>query len=149
MVESINFKSDQQKFLWERYKQTVDLHRSYLDLAIKLNVFNYAITGAIVSFYFSQPDEPLIKWSLLLPALMNLGLAIFFFRSALASNVSQKDIHTLANNLEFDVRSVVASVLAFLLWIFFATTLLIVIGLVVLIAKDISIFEYICKSDAS
>tara|TARA_A200000113_G_C8588461_1_gene265145 strand:+ start:63 stop:482 length:420 start_codon:yes stop_codon:yes gene_type:complete len=133
-----------QEFLWERYKQAVDLHRGYLDLAIKLNGFNYAITGAIISFYFAtRMEEPLVHWSLLLPFLMNMGLVIFFFRSALAARLSQQDIHKLANALQFDVRSVVASVLEFLLWVFFSTTVVIAVGILVLILNDFNVCKFV------
>ena len=132
--------------LWERYKHEVDLHRSYLDLAIKLNIFNYAVTGAIVSFYFLHIEgEPLVRYSLILPFLMSGGLAIFFFRSALAARYSQENIHKLADDLKFDVGSMVAAVLEFLLWVFFSTLVIVAIGLFVLFFKDVNFCEYICE----
>lgn len=67
---------------WENYKHQVEIHRSYLDLVIKINAFYYAITGAIVSFYFLHIDkEPLVNFSLLLPLIMSAGLMVFFIEA--------------------------------------------------------------------
>ena len=136
--------------LWERYKHDVELHRTYLDLVIKINVFYYAITGAIISFYFLHvKDEPLLKYSLILPFLMSIGLAIFFWRSAGASQPSQKEIARLAGALGFEVYSVVAAVLEFLLRIFFYMFMLVALGLLVLFFKDFSLCDFFCKNCAS
>ena len=72
----------------------VELHRSYLDLAIKLNMFYYAITGAILSFHFANTDLPMGKYALVLPVLLSIGLTIFFLWSA-----------KLAHNLRIHIRS--------------------------------------------
>jgi len=40
--------------LWKQYEISVDLYKHYLKLAIEINVFYYAITGAIVSYYFAH-----------------------------------------------------------------------------------------------
>jgi len=68
---------DDRELLWHQYQMNVDLYKGYLDLVVKINVFYYDITGAIVSFYFSNASEPLIKWSLLLPLLMSIALGVF------------------------------------------------------------------------
>lgn len=123
---------EKESFLWERYKHNVDLHRSYLDLVIKINTFYYAITGAIISFYFLHVKDPLINYSLILPFLMSIGLAVFFFRCALASRLSQKDIENIAERMNIKTYSAVAAVLEFLLWIFFVTASIVAVGLIVL-----------------
>lgn len=50
---------DDRELLWKQYQLNIELYRTYLDLALKLNLFYYAITGAIVSFYFAHPEDPL------------------------------------------------------------------------------------------
>ncbi len=125
---------------WARYQHEVDLHRSYLDLVIKINAFYYAVTGAIVSFYFLHIDkEPLLKFSLILPLIMTIALAVFYFRAANAADISQKNIELLTKNLDFEVGSVVAAVLAFLLRVFFWLFLISAVGLFILLVKDYNI----------
>lgn len=125
------------QFLWERYKYEVELHRSYLDLVIKINTFYYAITGAVVSFYFLHiHSEPLVKYSLILPFFMTLALAIFYWRCANAAEVSQGNIDKLAQNLQFDVGSVIAKILANLLRIFSVMFVITALGLLFLFLKD-------------
>ena len=65
--------------LWKQFSIHVDLYKHYLDLIIKFNAFHYAVTGAIISFYFSKNDISLIRYSLLFPVLMSFGFAVFFF----------------------------------------------------------------------
>ena len=73
---------------WNDFKQNVELHRSYLDLAIKLNMFYYAITGAILSFYFTHREIPMAKYALGLPILWSIGLsALFLWSAVLAKNL--------------------------------------------------------------
>ncbi len=79
---------DATELKWNDFQQAVELHRSYLDLAIKLNMFYYAITGAILSFYFTHTDIPMAKYALGLPILLSAALAVVFLWSAvLASNL--------------------------------------------------------------
>ena len=52
------------ELLWRQYQLHVDLYKHYLDMTLKFNTFYYAITGGIVSFYFSRADLPLMIWSL-------------------------------------------------------------------------------------
>lgn len=73
---------------WKDYEMSVDLHKSYLDFAIKLNLFYYAITGAILSFHFSKESPTVSIFGLFLPILMSLALGVFFLYSAkLAKNL--------------------------------------------------------------
>lgn len=127
-------------YLWKRYEHDVNLHRTYLDLAIKLSLFHYAVTGAIISFYFVQKAEhPLITYSLLLPFFMSVSFAVFFFKAANAANISDKYIEKLANSLGYEVYSAVAKVLAFLMRIFLFLMLLTSAGIMVLFIQDIVI----------
>ena len=69
--------------LWKQYEISVDLYKHYLKLTIEINVFYYAITGAIVSYYFAHRAEaPDIRFALMLPILMSVLLALFLFTVA-------------------------------------------------------------------
>lgn len=122
--------------LWKRYEHDVNLHRGYLDLVLKLNIFYYAVTGAIISFYFLHSSEPLIKYSLVLPFIMSVALAVFFWRAASAADISDKYIMDVAEKLGFDVYSAVAKVLSFLLRIFFCLMVISSAGIAILFLKD-------------
>jgi len=55
---------DQQEIPWRQYSQTVELYKFYMDLMVKFNVFYYAVTGAILSFFFANPDIDDIEFAL-------------------------------------------------------------------------------------
>lgn len=84
---------------WNDFKMNVDLHRSYLDLAIKLNMFYYAITGAILSFYFTNTDIETAKYALYLPVLLSIGLSAFFLWAAKSAWILRLHIRTTAEEL--------------------------------------------------
>jgi hypothetical protein len=61
------------ELLFKEFQLHVDLVKHYLDLVIKFNVFYYAVTGALLSYYFTNfKTETLVRWSLMLPIFMSL-----------------------------------------------------------------------------
>lgn len=42
--------------LMKQYQMMVDVHKFYFEIVLKFLVFHYAVTGAILSFYLSQPN---------------------------------------------------------------------------------------------
>lgn len=67
---------------WKDFELSIELHKSYLDFAIKLNLFYYAITGAILSFHFSKESPSVSALALLLPIAFSLALGGFFLYGA-------------------------------------------------------------------
>lgn len=67
---------------WEEYKINIDLYKHYYEMVIKFNIFYYAITGAILSFYFANTQYDLIRYSLVLPFLMSFIFSFYFFYAA-------------------------------------------------------------------
>jgi hypothetical protein len=94
---------DKLELKWNDYKMSVDLHRSYLDLVIKLNMFYYAITGAIMSFHFTNGGIEVSKYALLLPLLLSIGFSVFFIWSAKLAHNLRIGIMRRANELQLDV----------------------------------------------
>ena len=84
---------------WNDFKQTVELHRAYLELAMKLNMFYYAITGAILSFYFTHTDVPSAKFALGLPIVLSAALAVLFLWSAFMAQRLRMHIRNTAAEL--------------------------------------------------
>lgn len=63
---------------WNYFNMQVALDNKYLDLAIKLNMFYYAITGAIFSFYFTNTNVEDARYALWLPFFLSVGLSVIF-----------------------------------------------------------------------
>ena len=119
---------DDRELLWKQYELNVDLYKSYLELVIRINVFYYAITGAILSFYFAHPDENLLKWSLALPLLMSISLGVFFVIGAWLARVPRDEIFQIRNTLGL-VAAPEIGVLMLLLSIFASLKFLVTVGL--------------------
>lgn len=66
----------------KQYEILIDVYKHWLDLILKYNVAYYAGTGAITSYYLAHKDAPLLRYSLLLPIAIGIGLAIFCFLTA-------------------------------------------------------------------
>ncbi len=106
---------------WNDFKMNVELHRSYLDVAIKLNMFYYAITGAILSFYFTNTGIPTAKYALILPVLLSIGLTVFFFWAAKTAMVLRDHIKTTAE--ELGLKAYPEGLVLVLLCVIFGTVL--------------------------
>lgn len=104
--------------LWKQYELHVGLYKHYLELVLKFNVFYYAGTGAILSYFFSKTDVPLIKYSLLFPIIMSLGFAILFIYGAFALRITRQDVFDLRDKLgletapELDVLAILLAISA-------------------------------------
>ena len=59
---------------WRQYELLVNFTKHGLELALKASVFYFAVTGAMRSFYASQPDPTklVLRMSLLLPLVMGV-----------------------------------------------------------------------------
>ena len=90
------------ELLWKQYNLYVELYKHYLELIIKFSVFYYAVTGAILSFYFSKEDVSVIKYSLLFPFFMSLGFGVFFIYSARLVHVVRDDLFAIRDALELN-----------------------------------------------
>jgi hypothetical protein len=88
----------------------------------------FAVSGAMLSFYFTKTEILSAKLALYLPWLMSVGLFIFFSISAYLSTITREDVFDIRDKLELDV-SPELGVLTFLLVIFSVITLLCGVGL--------------------
>jgi hypothetical protein len=85
--------------LWKQYELHIDLYKHYLELVIKFNVLYYAITGAILSFYFSQDNLDIIRFSLIFPVAMSLCFSIFFIYASRLVEVVREDVFGIRDQL--------------------------------------------------
>ena len=116
--------------LWKQYELQVELYKKYLELILKFNIFYYAATGALISYYFSKSDIALMKFALLLPVLMSFGFAALFFYGASAQGISREEIFNLRDALGLE-SAPETRVLQVLLCI--SASLMVVVGIVILV----------------
>ena len=88
---------------WKDYEMSIELHKSYLDLALKLNLFHYAVTGAILSFHFSKESPTVSVIGLFLPMVLSFALGGFFLYSAKLAMTLRSNIKKRAEILELHV----------------------------------------------
>lgn len=80
-----NLKYIDTELLLKEFEFHIDLVKHYLDLVIKFNVFYYAVTGALLSYYFTNSkSENLVRWSLVLPILLSFFFGILFISASRA-----------------------------------------------------------------
>jgi hypothetical protein len=92
---------DKESLLERHYKMQVGLYEKYLDLLIKFSIFNFAVTGAILSFYFTHLGNSLISYSLLFPLLMNAFFAVLVLLAYRSLERINKEINYMASFLRF------------------------------------------------
>jgi hypothetical protein len=116
------------EILWKQYELHISTYKFYLDMLIKLMTMYFAVSGAMLSFYFTKNEILSAKLALYLPWLMSVGLFIFFSISAYLSTITREDVFDIRDKLELDV-SPELGVLTFLLVIISVITLVCGVGL--------------------
>lgn len=120
--------------LWRQYALHVDLYKFYLDLTIKVNVFYYATTGAILSYYFQHTGDGAARYALILPVVFSVALGGIFWCGSNLVSVVRREMFTIRDQLhltaapEFQVLTVFLRVMgtivlvvgAVLVWYFYA-----------------------------
>jgi hypothetical protein len=124
------------EILWKQYEMHVELYKHYLDVTLKLSVFNYAVSGAILSFFFSTSaaGRSFVRWALVLPIAMNLFLAVFFAWASTLIEVMRQDVFRLRTALKLQVAPDIG-VLRTLLLLFAVLYLLTSLGTLVALCK--------------
>ncbi len=120
------------ELLWRQYQLHVDMYKHYLEITLKFNAFYYAITGSIVSFYFSRADLPLMVWSLTLPIIMSLTFGGFFLWGARHVTAVHDEVNQIVHTLGLTAPPAIR-VLAVALRMFGVLSVLVGIGLLSLL----------------
>ena len=95
---------DVQQLNWNRYALHIDLYKFYFDLIIKLNIFYYGITGAILSYYLSKTlNNSQLEYVLFLPKFFGICFAALCIFGDKSLAHSKADINDLALKMEFDI----------------------------------------------
>ena len=123
--------------LLKQYQTHVDLYKHYLELSLKVNIFYYAVTGAILSFYFAKAhDNDIIRYSLLLPFLMSVLFAIIFIYSSIILNVTRSEVFQIRDWLGLRTAPEF-NVLKYFLRASASLFILVALGLIMLLTKYI------------
>jgi|SRR5580658_3913569 hypothetical protein len=123
---------DREELLWRQYELNIKMYRDYLGLVLKTNVLYYAITGAILSYYFSHPEQSLAKYALLLPLVMSLALSTLFFIGSYLAKYTRAETFALQDALKLMVAPEIG-VLMLLLVILGSLMLMVAAGLIYLV----------------
>jgi len=121
----------------KQYEILVGVYKHWLDLILRFNTTYYAITGAMLSFYLSHLSLGPLRFSLLLPATIGIGLAIFAFYSASWMKPIDEELDEIRKTLNLGITPKAVFVKLLLVWsgIFF---IMVVVGLTVLVFVDLS-----------
>jgi hypothetical protein len=115
--------------LWKQYTTHIDLYKTYLDLALKINAFYYITTGGILSFFFSKVNASsqitpnIIKYALLFPVLISAFLIIVFTYGAIILQITRRELFAIRDRLnldsapEFNVLAVILILSSFMMLI--------------------------------
>ena len=107
--------------LWKQYELQVGLYKDYLKLLLQFNAYYYAATGALLAYYFSHSQTPLMKYSLAFPVLMSAGFSVLFFYEASQISVVRMELFEIRDKLglstapEYRVLSIFSLLSAFLM----------------------------------
>jgi hypothetical protein len=94
---------EEKQLLWNRYSIHIELYQKYMDIVLKINLFYYGITGALLSFYFSNNgNNSTIEYGLILPILFSFALMLLFYFADKSLSVSNRDIKSIVSKLGMD-----------------------------------------------
>ena len=94
---------DEEELAWRRYSKNVDVYTTFMNIVIKINLFYYGITGALLSYYFSNSGNHYeLKYALWLPALFSIGLILLFLYGHWAVIKTKEDIEDCKNTLKMN-----------------------------------------------
>jgi Na+/alanine symporter len=77
----------------ESYKIFVDIFKGYLDTALTANIWFYALTGAVATYYLSNKEgKPFLKFSLFLPFALGIMLLFLSYKGIRQARDIEKDM---------------------------------------------------------
>lgn len=72
-------KLDSDNLLWKQYNTYVDIFKFYINVIWQVITWFYAITGAILVYYFEHvKDNSYLRYALVLPAILSFGFFQIF-----------------------------------------------------------------------
>jgi len=93
---------EKETIYWEDFKMSVELHKFYLELIVKISFYYFAITGAILSFHFKSDNPEVSFYGLLLPITLSFLLGIFLLYGARLAWNLKNNIAKRAEKINLD-----------------------------------------------
>lgn len=66
----------------KQYEMMVDVYKFHFEMVLKFIIFYCAITGAILSFYLSQPNTGFMRFALAFPIFLGFVFCVFALSGA-------------------------------------------------------------------
>ena len=120
---------DRQELLWRQYELHVSLYKFYLELTLKVNAAFYAISGAVATYTLTHPASGATRASLLVPAVLGIGLAIVAIYAATIQDYTRNELLAIRDALELQSIPEI-KILGWLLWVSAAGFAAVAAGLV-------------------
>src|SRR5262245_23490878 len=122
------------ELLWRQYSLHYDVYKFHLDACLKYTSVVFAITGALLGYYFKElQGQPNAKWVLFPGVVMNLCMGDGCFLAGYMVGPRKREIHEIAKRFGFSSPPNM-SLLQMVLWLMCLVNSLTAVGLVVLMA---------------
>jgi hypothetical protein len=125
-----------EELFWRQYSLYTDLYKLYITSVIQGSTFVCAITGGMISYSFVHANINVLRWALVLPTAINLGVTFLYLGGLRPLGIQNQQTETIAKKLDLEGFPSYF-VLKTLLLLFGALHLLTVLGLVLLLAIGI------------
>jgi hypothetical protein len=136
--------ADPENLLWEQYTVYVDLFKFYVDVTWKSATWFYAITGAILAYFFANiAGNPLVPFALVLPVVLSLGFGYIYFRGISQTTDLEKNLELIRGKLGLTGKPHVVVLKTFLK---LASLLSVAVGVFLLV---LLVLSYECVNPAS
>lgn len=103
-MRAMGLSKEEAESLWKQLEIIVDLYKFFFEWVLKLDIFFYSITGAIVSFYFSKPVGSPFRHALLLPLLFSILLLFLFASGERGLRKTQEQAQSIVDRLGLILR---------------------------------------------
>ena len=122
------------ELLWRQYALHYDVYKFHLDSGVKYASLVFAITGALLGYYFKElQGQSNAKWVLFPGVVMNLCMGLGYFVGACMVGPRKREINVIAARFGFSSPPNM-SLLQVVLGLMCLVNVLTAVGLVVLMA---------------
>jgi hypothetical protein len=122
------------ELFWRQYSLHYDVYKFHLDACVKYTSLLFAITGALLGYYFGElQGHPNAKWILFPGVVMNFCMGIGCFVGGCMVGPRKREVDVIAKRFGFSSPPNM-TLLRVVLWLMCLVNLLTAVGLVVLMA---------------
>lgn len=99
--------------LWKQFVVQVDLYKFFFDMTVKIDIFYYTITGAILGFYLNKGGQ--IRYALPVPIILGLAPLVFFHHGKKGIEKAKLEVDDIQKRLPLKMRLDIKYLPAFLM----------------------------------